>query len=380
MRRFGLKARLREVKPLEISDRKKKILTAIINEYIQTAEPVGSKAIADSAGLGLSSATIRNEMAELTSMGFLEQPHTSAGRTPAPMGYRMYVNELMQLHKLSLEETEAINCRMNNRLQQLDKLISDVGRLASQLTSYPALSLAASSKATISRFDIIYVNTNTFIIVAMLSNNTVKNKLVHLPFSVEQNMILKLSALFNASFTGITEDKITELLINSTERASGDTYGLVAVIAGFAIEVLYEAGSGEAYISGTSTLLCQPEFRDPAKAQRIINYISNNAHLLELPDLGSTSNIRVLIGPENIAEELKDSSLVMASYSAGDNLQGFIGIVGPTRMDYPKVAAKLSYIASCLSRILGSPGAPPGLDNKLIRGDDMDEQEKRPVR
>jgi heat-inducible transcriptional repressor len=368
------------VNPLEISDRKKKILAAIINEYIQTAEPVGSKAIADMAGLGLSSATIRNEMAELTSMGFLEQPHTSAGRIPSPLGYRMYVNELMQQHKLSIEETEAINRRLNTRIQQLDKLISDVGRLASQLTSYPALALAAPARATISRFDFIYIDTNTFIIVVMLSNNTVKNKLVHLPFSVEQHMMQKLTALFNASFTGITEDKITEFLINSTERASGDTYGLVAVIAGFAIEVLYEAGSGEAYISGTSTLLCQPEFRDPAKAQRVMNYLSDRDHLLELPELALSGDIKVLIGPENIAEELKDSSIVMASYSAGDSLQGIIGIVGPTRMDYPKIAAKLSYIASCLNRILGGPSAPPGLDNKLIKGDDINEQEKGPDR
>ena len=215
------------MKSLEISDRKKEILKAIINDYILSAEPVGSKAIAETAGLGLSSATIRNEMAELTSMGFLEQPHTSAGRIPSPAGYRMYVNELMQQYRLSLEETETINRRLNQRIQQLDKLISDVGNLASQLTSYPALALTAPAKATISRFDLIYVDSNTFIIVLMMSNNTVKNKLIHLPFSVEQRMITKLCTLFNASFTGITEDKITELLINSTERASGDTYGLV---------------------------------------------------------------------------------------------------------------------------------------------------------
>ena len=356
---------------MQISDRKKKILAAVIDQYVATAEPVGSKAIAE--GLGLSSATIRNEMAELTAMGYLEQPHTSAGRIPSPQGYRLYVNELMQQHRLSIEETETINRSLNQKMQQLDKLMSDVGQLASNLTSYPAYALTVPAAVTIKRFDIIYIDANTFIIVAMLSNNTVKNKLVHLPFSVQQSMTVKLSSLFNASFTGITEDKITEFLINTTERAAGDTYGLVAVISGFAIEVLTQAKSGEAIVSGAPRLLSQPEYRDPEKAHRLMNYLYDHDHLMELPsavDMGD--NVKVLIGPENVAEELKDSSVVMATYNAGDNMQGLIGIVGPTRMDYSKVAAKLSYIASGLSRLLGGMETPEGVNNKLIKGDDID--------
>jgi len=134
---------------MAISERKKKILAAVVDEYIQTAEPVGSKSIAQNAGLGCSSATIRNELAELVNMGYLEQPHTSAGRVPTPMGYRMYVNELMQKQKLSLEETEDINRRLNAKLQQLDNTISDVSKLASQLTDYPALALTTYSAVTI---------------------------------------------------------------------------------------------------------------------------------------------------------------------------------------------------------------------------------------
>ena len=152
---------------MSISERKKKILAAVVDEYIRTAEPVGSKAIAAKAGLGCSSATIRNELAELVNMGYLEQPHTSAGRVPTPMGYRMYVNELMEKQKLSLEETEEINRRLNQRLQELDDTISDVSRLASQLTNYPALALTTQAAVTIKRFDIIYVDANTFIIVVM---------------------------------------------------------------------------------------------------------------------------------------------------------------------------------------------------------------------
>ena len=356
-----------------LSERKKKILAAVVDAYIQTAEPVGSKAIAESAGLGCSSATIRNELAELVNMGYLEQPHTSAGRVPTPMGYRMYVNELMEKQKLSLEETEDINRRLNARLQELDDAIDGVSRLASQLTDYPALALTAQSAVTIRRFDIIYVDANTFILVVMLSNNSVKNKLVHLPISVDQSMIQRLSSLFNASFTGVTEEQITPLLIRSTERAADDNMGLTSVIAAFALETLGEANTPSAYITGENRLLSQPEFRDPDKAHRLMSYLSGGGHILPAADsFGGTDEVRVLIGPENVAEELKDSSVVIASYDAGDNTRGIIGVVGPTRMDYSAVAAKLSFLAAGLSRRLGGGEAPPeGMHNKLIiKGDD----------
>ena len=358
---------------MAISERKKKILAAVVEEYIRTAEPVGSKAIAQTAGLGCSSATIRNELAELVNMGYLEQPHTSAGRVPTPMGYRMYVNELMQMQKLSLEETEEINQRLNTKLQELDDTISQVSRLASQLTDYPALALTAQSAVNIKRFDIIYVDANTFIIVAMMSNNTVKNKLVRLPVSVNEGLMKKLSALFNANFTGISEDQITPLLINSTERAADDTMGITSVIASFAIEILSEADKPMAFVTGENRLLNQPEYRDPDKAHKLMSYLSTGGHILPPADnMAGSEEVRVLIGPENVAEELKDSSVVIASYDAGDNTRGLIGVVGPTRMDYSAVAAKLSFLAAGLSRRLGGGEAPvEGMHNKLIiKGDD----------
>ncbi len=363
---------------MELSSRKKKILAAVVEEYIRTAEPVGSKAIAATGDLKCSSATIRNELAELVSLGYLEQPHTSAGRVPTPLGYRMYVSELMERQELSPEETAAIDRGLGERLQETGQLMNDAGRLASQMTNYPALTLAARPAATISRFDLIYIDANTFIIVVMLSNDTVQNKLVHLPVSVDQSMIQKLGTLFNAHFTGVSEEEITPTVIHAAERAAEDNLGLTAVIAAFAIEVLSTAQEAQAYLVGESQLLHQPEFRDPDKAHRLMSYLSDGGHLLDLPlsDLGGENEIRVLIGPENVAEELKDSSVVIASYDAGDNMRGLIGVVGPTRMDYSKVAAKLSFIAAGLSRRLGGGSMPPpGLDNKLIiKGEDSNGQ------
>ena len=360
---------------MALSERKKKILAAVVDAYIETAEPVGSKAIAQSAGLGCSSATIRNELAELVAMGYLEQPHTSAGRVPTAMGYRLYVNELMEKQKFTLEESEDINRRLNQKLQELDDTIGDVSRLVSQLTNYPAMALTTREAVTIVRFDLIYVDANTFIIVVMLSDHTVRNKLVRLPISVDEKMIRKLATLFNANFTHIAEDAITPVLIASTERSADDTMGITAVISSFAIEVLSSSAAPAAFVSGENRLLNLPEFRDPAKAHRLMSYLSGGGHILPAESLPDSNEVRVLIGPENVAEELKDSSVVIASYDAGDNTRGLIGVVGPTRMDYSAVAAKLRFLADGLSRRLGSGEAPPeGMHNKLIiKGDVNDE-------
>lgn len=350
---------------MDISERKKKILRAVINNYIETAEPVGSKTIAKDAELSLSSATIRNEMAELESLGYLEQPHTSAGRIPTPRGYRIYVNELMERPRLSVEETAAINHGLHLRMQQLDKIIANAGRLTSQLISYPAYSMALSTNnITISRFDLIFVDHNTFIVVVMLSNKTVKNKLITLAVTVETNTLLKVATVFNANFTGLTEDLITPQLISVAERALNDSVGLVAVIASFVIEVLSETKNRDTYLTGTSHLFEHPEFRDVGKAQKLLNYLSNGSELLKLPAPDDNTGMKITIGPENLAEELRDSSVVVARYNVGDNMQGLIGVVGPTRMDYSKVAARLSYIAQGLSWLIaGSDVQPPKIDN-----------------
>ena len=248
-----------------------------------------------------------------------------------------------------------------------------MSRLASQLTEYPALALTAQSSVTVRRFDLIYVDANTFIIVLTLSSSVARSKLVRLPVSVDQEMVQRLSSLFNSGFTGLTEDQITPLLIHSTERAADDTMGLTAVISAFVIETLTEANTPSASLSGENRLLNQPEFRDPDKAHRLMSYLSGGGYILPSGDTpAQDGEVRVLIGPENVAEELKDSSVIIASYDAGDNTRGLIGVVGPTRMDYSAVAAKLSFLAAGLSRRLGGGAAPPeGMHNKLIiKGDD----------
>ena len=355
------------------------MLKAVVDLYIETAEPVGSKAIVEYAGLGFSSATIRSEMAELENMGYLEQPHTSAGRIPSPLGYRVYVNELMRQQKLSIDETEKINSTLKAKIQELDDVLSDAGQLTSELTNYPAIALSSVvTKVTIERFDLIYIDANSFIIVVMLSNKKVKNKLIHLPCTIEQKTLTKLSTQFNACFTNIGEEGITPILIASAERATNDTVGLVNVISTFAIEVLTEEKNSHTYTAGTSHILEHPEYRDVDKAQKLMKYLSDDSKLANLTMPDDNSDVHIMIGPENVADELKDSSVIVASYNIGNNMQGLIGVVGPTRMDYAKVAAKLKYIANGLSGIMNAGGFPqmpqPGRkDIKMIethKGDD----------
>ena len=345
-----------------LSERKKKILRAVVESYVQTAEPVGSKAILELADLNVSSATIRNELADLTEQGYLEQPHTSAGRIPSPKGYRLYVNELMEEQRLSIEETRQINEALHLKMKELDKVIDQAGRMVSQLTNYPAFALAGGARrTTIRRFDLIMVDVNSFIVVVMTDNNVVKNKLIHLPAELNEPQLQLLTTLLNSSFVGKSLEELTPELMRVAEHAAGSSYGLISLVVSFAMEVLDDMENSPVYTSGASHILNHPEYQDVGKAQKLMSYLSEEqslAHSLAIPSMGG-DNTRILIGPENVADELKDTSVVLASYDIGDGLRGVIGVVGPTRMDYAKVAAKLSYVADGLSKLFGQAELPP---------------------
>ena len=352
---------------MALSERKKKILRAVVESYVQTAEPVGSKAILELANLNVSSATIRNELADLTEQGYLEQPHTSAGRIPSPKGYRLYVNELMEEQRLSLEETRQINDALHLKMQELDKVIDQAGKMVSQLTNYPAFALAGNARrTTIRRFDLIMVDVNSFIVVVMTDNNVVKNKLIRLPADLSEPQLQLLTTLLNTSFVGKSLDELTPELMRVAEHAAGTSYGLISLVVSFAMEVLDDLENSSVYTSGASQLLAHPEYQDVGKAHKLMNYLNNEQSLVQslaLPTMGG-DNTKILIGPENVADELKDTSVVLASYDIGDGLKGVIGVVGPTRMDYAKVAAKLSYVADGLSKLFGHPELPPGISEK----------------
>jgi len=341
---------------VEMTERKKKVLRSVVDLYIRTAEPVGSKAITELPDMKYSSATIRNEMADLTSMGYLEQPHTSAGRIPSAAGYRLYVDELMADYRLSIDETKSINTAIEEKMQRVDKLVEKVAKLVSQATDLPAISMASrSAEAVVKRFELIQAGAGSFILVVMLSNDEVVNKLIKLPLHVEENDLKVLSALLNATMTELSAEEFTAGLLERVMRSAGAAASLVPVIVEFTTEALRRSGSSNMVVAGHSRLLGLPEYRDVDKAQKVMTSLDEET-LSNLPAVMQNANgTKVIVGPENISEELKDTSVVMTKFDIGDGLQGMIGVVGPTRMDYAKVTARLSYFAESLSKMFAKP-------------------------
>lgn len=344
---------------MDLSDRKKRILRAIIENYVETAEPVGSKSISSAPGLDVSPATIRNEMADLEALGLLEQPHTSAGRIPSSKGYRIYVNELMSDYRLSVQETKSLNEALHLKMRELDQVIDQAGRIVSQLTRYPAFALASGrSRVTIRRFDLLMVDRDAFIIVVMTDTNVVRNRLMRLPSDLSEAQLQLLNALLNRSFTGLTLDEITPELMRLASHAAGEAYGLISLAVSFAIEVLEGQSLRTVHTAGVTSLLAHPEYRSLEKAGPLMNYLSEEPDPDRFP-VPHGDPMEILIGPENLNAALKDTSVVVASYDIGDGMRGIIGVVGPTRMDYAKITARLSYFAEGMSRLFGTGELPP---------------------
>ena len=344
---------------MELTERKKKVLRSIVDLYIRTAEPVGSKVIAELPDMNYSSATIRNEMADLTTMGYLEQPHTSAGRVPSAAGYRLYVDELMADYRLSMDETRSINDAIEEKMQRVDKLMEKVAKMVSQATDLPAISVASrQGGATVKRFDLIQAGAGSFILVVMLSTDEVVNKLIKLPLNVGEAELKLLSAVLNATMTDLPAEEFTPGLLERVMNSAGTAASLVPVIVEFTMDTLHRQGSTNMAVAGHVRLLDQPEYRSIDKAQKVLSSLDEDT-LSGLPAVMQNANgTKVLVGPENVAEELKDTSVVMTKFDIGDGLQGMIGVVGPTRMDYAKVTARLSYFAESLSKMFNKPEQP----------------------
>ena len=341
---------------MELSERKKQILKAVVEDYVATAEPVGSKAIA--AEMGVSSATVRNELADLVELGYLEQPHTSAGRVPSPKGYRLYVNELMERQRLSLAETEKINDALHLKMEELDRLLSQAGQAVSRFVNYPAyVAAAGKSDLSVQRFELLRMEPQSLIAVLMLSDQRVRSQLLHLQLPVEAEQLPPVTKLLNESFTGVSGKEMNLRLMALSDAVPPALFLLLNQIVSYGAEQLEELGQKTFVTAGTRELLKLPEFRDADKAHELMSFLSDSTEKLPVPDDGSP--MKILIGPEKVSDALHDTSVVVASYDIGDNMRGLIGVVGPTRMDYAAVAARLSGFAEGLTRMFGKNGLPP---------------------
>lgn len=337
---------------MELSDRKKQILKAIIGDYIRTAEPVGSKSIAQRPGLSFSPATIRNEMSELEELGYLEKPHTSAGRIPSPRGYRLYVDQLMALsHETEPADDAGLHQMMQLKIHELDKLIQEASRLISHFTDYTSVAATPVMQRTaLKQLELIRVDATTFVIVVVAETGSVKSKMVHTVTEVTKEESELLTFVLNQTLTGIPLSRITPDRFEVVRRAAGLS-ALLGPVAEYLAELIEETGTQEVFLEGAGKLLKYPEYRDAQKAQALLDYLgSDRMHLVPMKQ--EIDGVQIMIGPENGENPLSNASTIYAKYKIGDFGEGVIGIVGPTRMDYARLTSQLSRFANGLNRLI----------------------------
>lgn len=337
---------------MPLSERKKIILKAVVENFIVNAEPIGSKTLAAETGLNLSSATIRNELSELESLGYLEQPHTSAGRIPSNLGYRIYVDDLMNSQNIPRNEAEKIERALFRRLRELDELIAEAGRLISDLTNYAAFSsLSQAGNVYLRRVDLIPVDRDSFVIVLIYSANIIKNTISKRQPEITDEKLHIISTLLNVRFFNKLPVVVDDEFVREVAERSGTPVPFVHGILEYICQSSTSVEQNKVYTNIATNILDLPEYQDVSRARRLISYMSDTESLASMA-MPADTKLKILIGPENVQEELKDSSVIMVSYDMGGGMRGMIGVVGPTRMDYPGVESRLRYFSRRLNRFL----------------------------
>ncbi len=346
----------------ELNDRKKMILKAIIEAHVKEGEPVGSKYLMQNKQIALSSATIRNEMAELESLGYLEQPHTSAGRVPSEVGYRFYVDSLMQKYRMSQNELMRMNALVKSRLAEVDRLLETATQLAAALTNYTSLSVKPrQSVAVIDRFKTVLLGDTLFMLVMIDGGGNIKTCQIHSEIPLDADLVSRLELLLNTRIAGRRVEEITVPLVMEMERSFGEGEELIGPTVKHICETMSEMDGGDLKFSGVNRLLEYPEYADAREFKELLGVLEEKRDILKLvSDTSATEEgAQVIIGSENGMEEMKNSTLVFQKIKAGGRVIGAIGILGPRRMDYSKVVSTVEYIAENISEILNTTSQLP---------------------
>ena len=336
----------------ERSERQLKILKAVIQNYLETGEPVGSRTISKYTDLNLSSATIRNEMADLEELGYIFQPHTSAGRIPSDKGYRLYVDMLMQDKE---QEVTEIKEQMLQKADKMDQLLKQAAKVLANNTNYATMvSAPVSMKNRLKFIQLSQVDEEQLIAVIVLEGNIVKNQIIRVDQDLGSETLLKLNMLLNTTLNGMSIDQITLGLIAKLKEQAGIHSGVISDVLDAVGNVIQLDQDMEIYTSGATNIFRYPELSDKQSAQEIISAFEEKQQLSELvtQTLSSdTKGIQVYIGNETPVQNMKDCSIVTATYELGEGMQGTIGIIGPKRMDYEHVMDTLKTLQTELDTI-----------------------------
>ena len=327
---------------MELDERKAKILKSIIRNYLETGEPVGSRTISKDDELNLSSATIRNEMADLEEMGLIMQPHTSAGRIPTDKGYRLYVDELMEEERRESKEERNM---LIERVDKLETLLTNLAKMLAANTNYTTLvSAPQTSKNKLRFLQLSKVDENSVLAVIMLEGNMVKNTIIKTENAIDEQTILKLNLLLNSFLTGLSIEDINLGLMTKLKAEAGEYSTVVEELLGAISQMLIDSAP-QIYTSGATNIFKYPELTEGEKASELINAFEEKEALNELVTTSmqnkNENEIQIYIGNESPVQSMKDCSVVTASYELGEGMTGVIGIVGPKRMDYEKVVGTL---------------------------------------
>ena len=345
---------------MDINERKKKILHSIINEYIKSAEPIGSRHVAKSLDMGLSSATIRNEMADLEEMGYLEQLHTSAGQIPSDKGYRLYVDSLMNDYELTVNDLSMLGSVLELKLGQIDKIIKRASVILSQLTNYTAvLTTPEMKRGAVKTVELVPIDPTSALIILVTNEGVMKNRRVLLPAGVDATFLQQFSALLREKLAGLTLDEITATTISEIRRAMQAHFELLFPVLDFIADIIDDVrAETEVYTSGATNIFNHPEFSDVKRAKEFLDFLDDKNSMVKILNTPEeqekgrdVGGITVRIGSENDLDIMRKSSLIMANYYIGNKAMGKVGIIGPTRMDYSKTIAKIKEISAVLNRM-----------------------------
>lgn len=336
-----------------LDERKLKILQAIIKNYLETGEPVGSRTISKFTDLKLSSATIRNEMADLEEMGYILQPHTSAGRIPSDKGYRLYVDTMMEAKEQEVEEMKSL---LIQKADRMENLLEQVTKLLAVNTNYAAMVTTPMYRSRKIKFlQLTEVDEKQLLAIIVIEGNIVKNKMITTEVSVQKEIVLKLNILLNTYLQGLDLSEINLDVIQQIKMQSDGFGSVVNDILDAIAQAVSEEDKVQVYTSGTTNMLKYPELGDNHHVSRLLYALEEKKEITELmrKEAEDSSEIQVYIGKENTVESMKDCSVVTATYELTDGVYGKIGIVGPKRMDYEKVVATLKTIRTQLDEIYG---------------------------
>lgn len=327
-----------------MDERKIKILQAIINDYISTGEPIGSRTIAKKYDLGISSATIRNEMSDLEEMGYLEHIHASSGRKPSDRGYRLYVDKLMKLQQLTPEEEMRIKGQLINlALYEVDKIVKQATLLLSELTNLTCIVKTPSvKKGYLKTLQLINIDDNSILLVIVTDSNIVRNNMIRTNRSISDAAILKLNNLLNARLKNLTVEEINLEVINNLKNDLCGYDDIFNAIIPVLYDTLNSADSSEVYMEGAANILNYPEYNDIDRAREFLTFINNKDNIKNL--FSNSEDISISIGEENLIPEAKECSIISKVYTIGNRPIGSIGLIGPTRMHYSKVISILTKV------------------------------------